>query len=160
VRQARAREFILAAVVSGLCALTPACSSGPPLGGPFGGEGYTVNPTNGTYIDGGTYTPPEPPPPVAGGNPGTWNHIFGAYLQRGAAGDCGFCHAAEMRTPATSYNWLRDLEYVGTSPPLLTDFGQSCLAWFGGTMPPGVVPANDALVQEITAWAKNGGKND
>jgi hypothetical protein len=157
VNSVHARRLRFAALVA--AALAPACGSEAPLGGPFGGSGIKIGPTDGRGIDGGTYTPPMPPPPVAGGEPNTWTHIFGSYLQTGTPGNCGECHA-EFKSSTGAYNYLRDLEYVGTTPPPLTDIGQSCLAWFGGTMPPGVVPKNDALVAELTTWAKNGGKND
>lgn len=138
-------------------ALSCACGGdAEPFGGPHGGDAPLVGPTAG-WIPGTTYTPPSPPPPPAGGEPGTWNHIFSAYFEKGTVGDCPACHA-ETKTAKASYAWLKELEYIGTTPPPLIDSAASCLAWFGGNMPPGLVPENPALVAEFQAWAAAGAK--
>jgi hypothetical protein len=135
------------------------CSDALPLGGPHGGEGPDIAPTAGSYANGSTYTPPEPPPPPAGGDPGTWNHIFSSYFEKGTVGDCPLCHS-EMKTARSSYSWMRDLEYIGDSPTPLVDSGRSCLSWFGGSMPPGLVPPNDVAIAELNTWATAGAKNN
>lgn len=145
-------------VALGAALLLCACSDASPFGGPHGGDGRKVEPTMG-WVPGTTYTPPVPPPPPAGGEPGTWYHIFSAYFEVGTVGDCPTCHA-EMKTSRASYQWLKELEYIGTTPPPLIDLGASCLTWFGGNMPPGLVPPNETLVAEMNTWAANGAKED
>jgi hypothetical protein len=155
-RSVVARRWVFFSVLG--AALSCACGEPPPFGGPHGGDATRLPPTAG-WIPGTTYTPPAPPPPPAGGNPGTWYHIFTSYFEVGTVGDCPTCHA-EMKTSKASYTWLRELEYIGATPPPLIDFGSSCLAWFGGNMPPGLVPQNDALIAEFETWAKAGAKED
>ena len=140
-------------------ALASACGGdAAPFGGPHGGDATRVGPTSG-WVPGTTYTPPAPPPPPAGGVPGTWFHIYSAYFVAGTVGDCVPCHA-EMKTSKGAYTWLKELEYIGTLPPPLTDFATSCLAWFGGNMPPGPVPEDQAMIDEFKTWAANGAKED
>jgi hypothetical protein len=77
----------------------------------------------------------------------------------GTVGDCPTCHA-EMKTPKGSYAWMRELEYIGTTPVPFVDNAASCLAWFGGNMPPGLVPPNPELVAEFQTWAAAGAKEN
>ena len=148
----------LSSVVLCAAALSCACGDPPPFGGPHGGDATRVAPTVG-WIPGTTFTPPEPPAPPAGGEPGTWYHIFTAYFEVGTIGDCPACHT-EMKTSKASYAWLHELEYIGTNPPPLIDGAASCLAWFGGNMPPGVIPPNPELVTEFQTWAAAGAKEN
>lgn len=147
-----------ALVALGTAVFLAGCGEDPPFGGPHGGDGRRVPPVA-AWVPGTTYTPPSPPPPPAGGEPGTWFHIFGAYFEVGTVGDCPSCHA-EMKTSKSSYVWLKDLEYIGGTPPGLVDPAASCLAWFGGTMPPGNVAPNEALVTELQTWATAGAKEN
>lgn len=147
-----------AGIALGAALVLCACSDASPFGGPHGGDGRKVQPTMG-WVPGTTYEAPDPPPPPAGGEPGTWYHIYSGKFAAGTEGDCVRCHA-ETKTSKATYQWLKELEYIGTDPPPLIDYGASCLTWFGGNMPPWAVEPNEAFIAEMNTWAANGAKED
>ncbi|HEX4337487.1 MAG TPA: hypothetical protein VH062_16345 [Polyangiaceae bacterium] len=158
----RATLRVIALVCIGGAGLASACrSSGSPLGGPYGGNGSHLGPTDGGFpIVDATYTVPTPPvmPGAISGAPGTWTHIFTAYLQTGAVGNCTYCHP-QMADPAKSYKWLDGEGYMdGKGSPLVTS--DSCLSWYGGDMPPGTPPAAADAKAEMDTWAAAGAHND
>src|SRR5688500_8848461 len=99
--------------------------AGLPLGGPYGGRGDPVQPTDGGYdnVD-ATYRPPVIP--REGGNvvsdPPTFTDLFLVYLATGTIGNCADCHP-EMSDPPASFLWLEDHGYVGGPDPMLTNHG-------------------------------------
>jgi hypothetical protein len=145
------------------CAGLLSCSSngGSPLGGPYGGGSYRLAPNDGGYnVVDASFSPPRAQTGAGvSGEPGTWTHIFTAYMATGTFGNCTHCHK-DMSNASKSYNWLADQGYMGGTNPSLTTPGASCLSWYGGDMPTGKQPPLDIAVQEMDLWAKMGGKNN
>jgi len=136
------------------------CGAGDtPLGGPFGGKGRLLGPTDGGYdnVD-ATFTPPLPQTGSIPGTPGSWTHVYFAYLAEGTIGNCYPCHI-EMVDPPASFRWLEEHAYVGDGAPLLTST-QSCLTWFGGNMPPGSPVQSAEAVNEMNLWVSSGALNN
>jgi hypothetical protein len=143
-----------------------ACSSGPPLGGPHGGEAPLVGPDEGnsssssataTSSSTGTSTSAQPPDASTDGAPAatgpTFSSLFNAYLT-----GCKMCHTQTSSSNAT-YLWLRSQGYITGSSPALVSTSQSCLSWYGGNMPPG--GGDDAAaVTDMNAWAAAGALNN
>ena len=141
--------------------LASGCSvSGAPLGGPYGGSVEMLAPTDGGFANvDATISPPDPYVPVPQGRPGSWTHLFSIYLDKRTIGNCPTCHS-DMDDAADSYHWLFEQGYLGTLPPPLTNHGSSCLAWYGGNMPPGARRQNAQAVQDFDDWVQAGAQND
>lgn len=88
----------------------------------------------------------------------TWTYLVGTYLAKGKLGNCAGCHS-QFASPAKAYSYLAGKGYItaGTKPALISS--QSCLSWYGGTMPPGG-PSSAAAVKDFDAWAAAGSKNN
>jgi hypothetical protein len=98
--------------------------------------------------------PPVPPP--------TWRAIFAAYFGPDSPGSCGRasdCHAREMRDASSAYDWLARRGYIDGTRSALVSPSNSCLRWFGGNMPPQVMPAEDAP-RDLQAWVAAGALDD
>jgi hypothetical protein len=96
--------------------------------------------------------------PIDGGEAGvdvgapTWTTIFDSYFTM-----CKTCHV-EMTTPDGAYSWLMSQGFIdGAFSPLVSP-AQSCLAWYGGDMPPGGT-SNPAAVAAMNAWAAAGAQD-
>jgi hypothetical protein len=96
----------------------------------------------------------EPPP--------AWSWLFAQYFAAGTAGACGrasACHAANMETPASAYEWLEQRGYIAGKQSPLVSATNSCLRWFGGNMPPKGQP-NAEAAHDLTAWVAAGALED
>jgi hypothetical protein len=145
-------RFVFLLSVTG-AAFAAACGqTTAPLGGPYGGNGFRLAPTDGGFLNiDATYTAPTPPPAPGGGPPGTFAHIFSTYLATGTVGNCTKCHA-QMSTAAKSFKWLTDEGCL--------DQNTSCLSWYGGDMPPGTPPAAADAKAEMDTWVAAGSRNN
>ena len=155
----RARPTVLlVSLALGLGCKGPA---GLPFGGPYGGEGDPLAPTDGGYDNtDSTFRPPAIPREGGMlGDPPTWTDLFTVYLASGTIGYCTDCHP-EMSDAPASFTWLEEQGYVGVPDPLLTNPGASCLSWYGGNMPPGAPVLSADAVRHMDAWAKAGGPNN
>jgi hypothetical protein len=165
----RRRAWTAAAACACLAAAAgSACSSGPPLGGPHGGEAPVVGPDQGNSSSSsaaatasssstGTGSSAQMPDASTDGAPATtgptFSTLFNAYLT-----GCKMCHTQTNSSNAT-YLWLRSQGYITGSSPALVSTSQSCLSWYGGNMPPG--GGDDATaVTDMNAWAAAGALNN
>ena len=89
----------------------------------------------------------------------TFTQIFETYLAAKTVGNCTHCHA-QMDSASDSYVWLKAQGYISAPSPLLLDPDNSCLSWYGGTMPPGGTTTNARAVKDMNRWAAAGAKND
>ncbi|HVW28283.1 MAG TPA: hypothetical protein VHC69_23130 [Polyangiaceae bacterium] len=147
-----------------------ACStSGPPLGGPHGGNGTSVGPTvtNESPVDAAyTVRPPDAAPGGIAGAPNTWLHIYTSWLAVDTIGNCSKtganCHAQDMSNATAAYQWLEQQGYVGGGVTALVDPNFSCLSWFGGDMPPTAPDKtqSDKAAMEMMMWAMAGGTDN
>jgi hypothetical protein len=154
------------------------CSSGNPLGGPYGGTVTFTGPTRGNTSNGG----PESDGATEGGaatqgdaktateeggataltdaaGAPTWTAIFDDYLNVADGGSaCQTCHH-QMMTASSAYTWLQSQGYISGAASPLVSTTTSCLSWYGGNMPPdGTI--NPQAVADMNAWAAAGAPND
>ena len=97
--------------------------------------------------------PPLPPAP-------TFTMLFDAYLAAGTVGDCARsgCHSV-MSSPALAHSYLWGNGYIsGTTSAIVTT--QSCLSWYGGTMPPHGPSSAGSAVTDFNAWVAAGAQNN
>jgi hypothetical protein len=138
-------------------------ANGDPLGGPHGGttQPATPGPENlegpdgdvGSTEAGGDAASLDGGGAVTGdgasGSGPTWKAVFSSYLAT-----CQTCHN-EMNSAGSAYTWLRSQGYIAGTSSALVNPAQSCLAWYGGNMPPGGT-TNAAAVADMNAWAAAG----
>ncbi len=101
--------------------------------------------------------PVEPSAPAP-----TWSTIYGRYFGPGTEGGCGrtrACHAAVMYDADSTYDWLKTRGYISGPQSALASKTNSCLRWFGGTMPPRGKPDEQAA-RDVAAWVASGAAND
>ncbi len=101
---------------------------------------------------------PAMAPAVARTPTPTWTEIYATYFAPGTAGSCaraGKCHPDVMADATSAYTWLAQRGYVAGAHSALVSKTNSCLRWFGGNMPPGAAPNEDA-VRDLEAWVALG----
>jgi hypothetical protein len=158
------------------------CSSGDPLGGPYGGTTFFTGPTPGNansgdsgplttdggqdsaggggdatsgMVDGASSVTEggDALPAIDGAHAPTWTAIYNDYLM-----PCQACHYQMMSAPS-AYSWLQSQDYIaGVNSPLVNP-SESCLWWYGGNMPPDGM-SNPAAVADMNAWAQAGAPYD
>jgi hypothetical protein len=88
----------------------------------------------------------------------TWSSIYARFFGPGTEGACGrsgACHRATMSDATSTYGWLAQRGYIDGGRSALVSPTNSCLRWFGGNMPPGGKP-NDEAASVIVAWVAGG----
>jgi hypothetical protein len=160
------RHGLLAGWVVIFAVALAGCSSAAetPLGGPYGGVTGTVGPTDGSVPARPRINDPlgDQPSDGTGSDSGitsTFTQLFDKYLAAKTVGNCTHCHS-EMDSASDSYVWLKTRGYLGSPNPFLIDPEQSCLSWYGGSMPPGGPEMNARAVRDMDGWAAAGAKND
>jgi hypothetical protein len=82
-------------------------------------------------------------------------------LKTGTVGDCADsgCHG-QMGSASGAYSWLSNKGYISGTSSALVDPNQSCLTWFGGSMPRGGPSSEPQAVTDMKAWAAAGAQNN
>jgi hypothetical protein len=91
----------------------------------------------------------------------TWTTLFDTYLAPGTVGNCAAsgCHQQFTR-PGDAYSYLWGNGYINGTSSALVDPTQSCLSWFGGTMPPSGPASAGNGVADFNAWVAAGALNN
>jgi hypothetical protein len=152
------RRVFVTALLAAFAAESAGCGGDDvPVGGARGGAiAALVDPNDGNL--------PNPPPAVdaavaseggavagdaTAGGP-TWTYVFTTYFYMTCQTTCH----PQMSAPRNGYVWLKSQGYIaGTSSAIAGP--QSCLAWYGGDMPPGGA-TNTQGVADLNAWVAAG----
>lgn len=135
----------------------------PDDGSGNGGDPGTTTTDGGTTTpkkDAGSTTNPTPDSGTTQPTTPTWSSIYTKYLAGGTPGNCKTSCHSQMSSATKAYSWLQTRGYISGASSALIDPSQSCLSWYGGSMPPSGPTSLPAAKTDMAAWVAAGAPNN